>query len=234
MAIRLLRFTRIFDIHILIYQFVLYSHTVMCLSLQLSTIPFSLFVFNLCGMASKSVDFYKKYLLTFSELDIPIKCDGCNLLTQNRCSSLTNSEINCLTLKNRNLKYFCEACKNDLRIVPELKQLVNRLLAEVNEIKNQKNNNNSSRYSKKFIIGEIGERDIRALNVILRNVPKSNSHKAVDQVTRGSNLVSNVIGSIITVNNIKSLKIIRLGFWVLVVKIISIQLRLSLTHRLIC
>lgn len=85
-------------------------------------------------MASKSVNCYICNL-GFAELDVPIKCDGCNFLTHNKCSGLNNSEIKCLGFKNRNLKFFCEACNNGLRDIPELKLLINRLLAEVNEIK---------------------------------------------------------------------------------------------------
>lgn len=111
----------------------------------------------------------------FAELDTPIKCDGCNLLTHNKCSGLTSSKIKYLALKNRNLKYFCEACNNGLRDVPELKYLINRLLAEVNELKNQNNNNNTSHehHSEEFIIGEVDERDIRASNLIFYNVAES-------------------------------------------------------------
>lgn len=54
-------------------------------------------------MASSSVNWYKRNLF-FAELYIPIKRNGCNLLTHNKCLGLTNSEIKYLNLKNRNLK----------------------------------------------------------------------------------------------------------------------------------
>jgi hypothetical protein len=92
-------------------------------------------------MASNSVNSYNCNL-GFAEPNVPIKCGGCNYSTHNKCSYLNNSEIKCLGFKNRNLKFFCEACNNGLRDIPELKLLINRLIAEVNELKSQKNNNN--------------------------------------------------------------------------------------------
>lgn len=71
----------------------------------------------------------------FAELYIPIKYDVWNLLTHNKYLGLISSEIKCLNLKNQNLKYSCESCNNGLWNIPELKQLINRLLAEVNELK---------------------------------------------------------------------------------------------------
>lgn len=150
--------------------------------------------------------------LGFADLDYPIKCDGCKLPTHNKCSGLTASEIKCLTLKNRSLKFFCEACNNGLRDIPELKLLINRLLTEVNDLKIQKNTNNTSNNSEEFIINEISERNLRASNLILYNVPESNSDNTTDRIAQDSNLVCDVISSINSGNNIiKPLKVIRLG-----------------------
>lgn len=161
-------------------------------------------------MASNSVNcFICK--LTFAELDIPIKCDGCEFITHNKCSGLNISEIKCLALKNRNLKYFCEACNKGLRDIPELKILINRLLAEVEELKSQKKFNSVQNHSEEFIIGEVGERNIRASNLIFYNVPESNADNAVDRVAHDSNLVSNVINSFINGGSIIPSKVIRLG-----------------------
>ncbi|CAI6359617.1 unnamed protein product [Macrosiphum euphorbiae] len=92
--------------------------------------------------------------------------------------------------------------------------LINRLLSEVNELKNQKNNgNNISYYSEEFIINEIGDRNMRASNLILYNVPESNSDNTADRKnTADSNVVSNLIDSIIIGDkNIKPVKLLRLG-----------------------
>jgi hypothetical protein len=109
------------------------------------------------------------------------------------------------------LKFFCKACNNGLRDIPELKLLINRLLAKVNELKSQKNNNNVQNHSEEFIIGEVGERNIRASNLIFYNIPESNLDNAVDRINHDSNFVCNLIDSIISDGNIRPSKVIRLG-----------------------
>lgn len=47
-------------------------------------------------------------------------------------------------MKNCGLKFVCEPCNNGLRDIPELKQLINRILIEVNDNKTQKTLNNES------------------------------------------------------------------------------------------
>ncbi|XP_060845498.1 uncharacterized protein LOC132925092 [Rhopalosiphum padi] len=103
--------------------------------------------------------------ITFAELDTPVKCDGCNLVFHTKCTSLSVSELKCLSLKNQ------------------------------------------------LIINEIGERNIRASNLILYNITESNSDNTTDRITHDSNVVSNLIDSIITSGdkNIRPIKLLRLG-----------------------
>jgi hypothetical protein len=149
----------------------------------------------------------------FVELGTPVKCDGCNLVFHIACTGLSVGEIKCLSLKTCNLKFFCESCNNGLRDIPELKILINRLLSEVNELKNQKNNTkNVSHCSEEFIINEIGERNIRASNLILYNIIESNLDNTVDKTFHDHNVVDNLIDSIISGDKIiKSKKLLRLG-----------------------
>lgn len=88
------------------------------------------------------------------------------------------------------------------------------MLNEVNELKNHKNNiKNFSNFSEELIINEIGERNIRASNLILYNITESNSDNTTDRITHDSNVVSNLIDSIITNGdkNIRPIKLLRLG-----------------------
>lgn len=59
--------------------------------------------------------------LGFGELDVSIKCDGCQFPVHNKCSGLSSTEIKCLSAKTRNLKYFCNTCDLGLKDIPELK-----------------------------------------------------------------------------------------------------------------
>ncbi|KAL4118938.1 hypothetical protein QTP88_011816 [Uroleucon formosanum] len=70
----------------------------------------------------------------FAKLDVPIKCDGCASLVHEKCSGLTTSEIKCVSLKKRILKYFCAGCENGLKDLPQLKLLMKKLLVEVEVI----------------------------------------------------------------------------------------------------
>ncbi|KAL4126168.1 hypothetical protein QTP88_010394 [Uroleucon formosanum] len=165
------------------------------------------------AMTSNNVQNFSSCSVLFAELDTPVKCDGCISVFHTKCTGLSPSKLKCLSLKTRNLKYFCESCNNGLRDIPELKMLINRLLSEVNELKNQKNNgNNVSHYSEEFIFNEIGDCNMRASNLILYNVPESNSDNTADRIAHDSNVVSNLIDSIIIGDkNIKPVKLLRLG-----------------------
>ncbi|KAE9529155.1 hypothetical protein AGLY_011951 [Aphis glycines] len=160
------------------------------------------------AMTSNNVQNCSSCSVLFAELDTPVKCDGCISVFHTKCTGLSPSELKCLSLK-----YFCESCNNGLRDIPELKMLINRLLCEVNELRNQKNNgNNVSQNSEEFIINEIGDRNMRASNLILYNVPESNSDNTADRIAHDSNVVSNFIDSIIIGDtNIKPVKLLRLG-----------------------
>jgi len=140
----------------------------------------------------------------FAELDMPVKCDEYNLVFHTKCTGLSASEK-----KTHNLKQFCNA----LRDIPELKILINHLLNEVNELKNQKKIiNNVSHCSKEFIINEIGDRNIRASNLILYNITKFNSDNTADRIANNFYVVSNLIDSIISGDkNIRLIKLLRLG-----------------------
>ncbi|CAI6358063.1 unnamed protein product [Macrosiphum euphorbiae] len=165
------------------------------------------------AMTSNNVQNCSSCSVLCAEFDTPVKCDRCISVFHTKCTGLSPSELKCLSLKTRNLKYFYESCNNGLRDIPELKMLINRLLSEVNELKNQKKNgNNVSHYSEEFIINEIGDRNMRASNLILYNVPESNSDNTADRIAHGSNVVSNLIDSIIIGDiNIKPVKLLRLG-----------------------
>lgn len=46
------------------------------------------------------------YSTRFAGLDIPLKCYSCSETVHSKCSGLTVTEIKCIMLKNRSLKYF--------------------------------------------------------------------------------------------------------------------------------
>lgn len=66
-------------------------------------------------------------------------------------------------------------------------------------------------YSEEFIINEINELNLRSFNLTFYNVPEFNANHSADRLGHGTNLINNIIFSIINGNNnIKPIKVIRL------------------------
>lgn len=142
----------------------------------------------------------------FADLEHPVKFDSCDFQAYSKCSGLTAGEQK---LKNHTLKYFCPSCEKGLRDISELKQLINRLLADVNELKVSKCANKP--ISEDFIINELHYLRQRASNLIIYNIPESTALITADKIKHVESAVSKVIDSIITELAIKPLKLIRLG-----------------------
>ncbi|KAL4107337.1 hypothetical protein QTP88_017699 [Uroleucon formosanum] len=105
-----------------------------------------------------------------AKLDVPIKCNSCSGAFHTKCTGLSNTEIKCLSLKNRSLKYFCSTCEQGLKELPELKLLIKKLLVEVEGLKNCPLQRSNNEVCNEFIINEINERNRRASNLICYNL----------------------------------------------------------------
>lgn len=145
----------------------------------------------------------------FAELDVPIKCDGCSSMAHQKCSGLSTTELKCLGLKNRLLKFFCIGCDQGLKELPELKTLIKKLLVEVDGLKN---NSNVVR-SDDFIINEINERNVRSKNLIFYNVNECESNRSDERTANDVEQVTSTIKSIFDSSSVPPLplKVIRLG-----------------------
>lgn len=121
---------------------------------------------------------YYMCIYRFAELDVPIKCDGCSSLAHQKFSGLSTTELKCLGLKNRLLKFFCLGCDQGLNKLPELKTFIKKLLSKVDGLKN---NSNVAR-SDEFIINEIIERNVRSKNLIFYNVNKFESNRPGERI----------------------------------------------------
>jgi hypothetical protein len=64
--------------------------------------------------------------IQFAELDIPVKFDSCTLSAHSKYTGLSTTEVKCLSLKNKSLKYFCDSCDQGLKELPELKLLIKK------------------------------------------------------------------------------------------------------------
>lgn len=107
-----------------------------------------------------------------------LRCDGCKRPICYQCSELSSTEIRCIELKNRVLKFFCKECEDNLLQVPVLRSLIADLQTEVEKLKGGANCDSAD---SEVIISEVAERQKRASNIIIFNAPESND---VDPVIR--------------------------------------------------
>jgi len=71
----------------------------------------------------------------FGDLESPIYCNSCSQPAHNKCTGLSVTEIKCLSLKNKDLIYFCISCDRGLKVLPDLKLLLKKFLTEVENLK---------------------------------------------------------------------------------------------------
>ncbi|CAI6350731.1 unnamed protein product [Macrosiphum euphorbiae] len=149
----------------------------------------------------------------FAELDTPIKCDSCSGAFHTKCTGLSSTEIKCLSLKNRSLKYFCSTCEQGLKELPELKLLIKKLLVEVEGLKNCPLQRPNNEVCNEFIINEINERNRRAANLICYNVIESDSNQSDDRIAHDREHINNFLATIAESTNSVPvpIKVIRIG-----------------------
>ncbi|CAG9823945.1 unnamed protein product [Phaedon cochleariae] len=63
------------------------------------------------------------------------KCDGCKRLIHITCAGVTATEVKCLQLSSRKMKYFCDDCEEGLLQVPILRKLLEESQIEVEKLK---------------------------------------------------------------------------------------------------
>lgn len=102
-----------------------------------------------------------------------LKCDGCERPVHSECSGLNASELKVMGLKgSRLLKFYCEDCTTGVRLVPQLIKKLDELQNEVNLLK-RNNLGNETMIPSDSILTEIEDRQKRANNIMLFNLPES-------------------------------------------------------------
>lgn len=72
----------------------------------------------------------------FGMMDNPLICNHSSRSVLNKCSRLSATYAKRLTMKNRNLKYFCASFLKGLSELTDLKKLISFLCMEINIKKN--------------------------------------------------------------------------------------------------
>lgn len=99
-----------------------------------------------------------------------INCDSCSRSLHTKCSGLTSSELRVMELKGkRSLKFFCSECQEGFLQVPKLIKIVSELQQEITKLKSSITLSNSN----EDILNEMAERQKRATNIIIFNLPES-------------------------------------------------------------
>ena len=110
-----------------------------------------------------------------------LSCDICGQVSHPNCAGVSPQEAECLRASNRKIRYFCEKC-NIVDIVSTLQQEVNELKNELSEMKKKADEEISVKETgevgglskEEEIISEIIDRQSRANNLIVYNLPEPN------------------------------------------------------------
>jgi hypothetical protein len=89
--------------------------------------------------------------------------------------------------------------------------LINKLLVEVEGLKNSHSFGSNNSLDNQFIINEINDRNSRATNLMFYNIEECDSNKTDERITHDFNQIQNIIKSIGVDNEIIPSKVIRLG-----------------------
>lgn len=144
-------------------------------------------------------------------------CDSCKRWVCNRCSDVSASEIRCLQMKKRVLKFCCPDCQSGLLQVPALIQQMQinaKKLEELSERFAQMSPTpdadiSPSVYEK--MVTEAMERAKRANNIILRGVPEPQG-SIQERVSSDEQYVSDVLSTVVGDEpDLKPVKVVRFG-----------------------
>ncbi|KAJ3654440.1 hypothetical protein Zmor_005034 [Zophobas morio] len=123
-----------------------------------------------------------------------IVCDLCKSSIHSICAGLSRQESECVRLKKSKLRYFCDKC-NIVEIIGGLRAEVEKLRSEVAELKYEKTGNVLNKLlSEEEIISEVDDRQRRATNLIVYNLPESDDKTVInskqDDISQFAALVS--------------------------------------------
>lgn len=110
-----------------------------------------------------------------------VACDLCNRQTHPTCAGLSRQEAECLRSKKRKIKFFCKNC-DLIEVIHTLKEEICGLKNEIALLKTEGHNVSQTRVPEKLlseddILSEIEDRQRRANNILIYNMPESSADK---------------------------------------------------------
>lgn len=144
--------------------------------------------------------------------DKEIKCDFCFHPVHTTCSGLTRAEVTCLLSASRRISYQCKKCSDKKQEISELKEMILDLTKQVSELKNKTMDSltcSTPELAEKFI-SEIRDRNLRASNVIMYNVPESTCQILHEKAAEDKGKVDEIV-RMCSSNPVEIKSVIRLG-----------------------
>lgn len=109
-------------------------------------------------------------------------CDGCQKPVHGPCTDLSASEIKCLQLRKRVMKFYCNQCNEGLSGIPDLVASVKIMREELAELKNAisarpsgaaGSNSDATPDLVSQVINECREREVRKVNAVIFGLPEA-------------------------------------------------------------
>lgn len=159
-------------------------------------------IYSIVKTESYWISFAALYILTTKMVCIKCKeqikkddwvvtCDSCCRTIHRECSDLNASELKVMDLKGkRTLRFYCEDCQAGLKLIPTLIAKIDKLESQINAPRRDNININQSMPLEEHLICEIHERQKRAKNVVIYNLPESNND--LNEVKKISKEVTNI------------------------------------------
>lgn len=113
--------------------------------------------------------------------DPVLNCDSCNRSVHRDCSDLNASELKVMDLKGKRLlKFYCDDCLQGIKLIPKLLNKIDVMQKEIENLRSEIKNSpppitHQGVTSNEAIINEICERQKRLNNVMIFNLPETNS-----------------------------------------------------------
>lgn len=130
-----------------------------------------------------------KCKLNIEDNDSYFECDSCKRpIHAQSCSELTSSEIKCMQLKKRVLRFLCNDCNSGLLQIPSIIQSIRELKSEIGLLKSSKPAEPSESHPAPFtnineIIAELNEREHRKKNIMVFGLSEHQNNTQADKDT---------------------------------------------------
>lgn len=144
-------------------------------------------------------------------------CDSCERAVHRECSGLSPTELRVMDLKGgRLLKFLCVECQEGLQLVPKLYKIIDKLQSEMESLTSRLDKMSQNNTEIKSCIedpeemyGEIADRVERSRNVIIYNIPESQSKDFQQRIIHDQSSVSDTLKDMNVVAN--NFRVARLG-----------------------